>query len=143
MREKRLLHIGLFVGTIFFLGGLLWLGSEVVRWLKHDQWNIFSLFDVIGIFFPTAGLDLDAWLYEPRSWFGLHKLLHGLIGFIYRAFLYIPFSAIVILIGGGLYCGCRDKLKKMEHEELLEKIAKMRRRKKSGGRTPRPQKSRQ
>lgn len=133
--RKRLLYLRLFAGIICVLGGLFWLGSEVLHWLKYGHWNIFSVFDVIGTFFPTAVLNFDAWLYEPRSWFGLHKLLHDPIKFIYNVFLFVPFSSIAILIGGWLWGGCRYKLRKIEYEKILEKIEKMKG-EKNGGRTP-------
>jgi hypothetical protein len=130
MREKELLYLRLFVGTIFILVGFFWFGSEVIQWLKYGHWNVFTPLDVIEIFFPTAVLKLADWLHEPHSWFGLHKSLHGLIEFIYRAFLFIPFPAIVILIGGGLCDGCSNKLGKMKRDkEILKKIERMRRKK--------------
>lgn len=135
MQEKELLYLRLFAGAIFILVGFFWLGSEVLQWLKYGHWNAYSILDVIEILFPTAVTKLTDWLYEPHSWVGLHKSLHGLIEFIYRAFLFIPFSALVILIGGCLYDDCSNKLGKMKRDkEILKKIERMRR-KKSRGRT--------
>ena len=125
MRSKELLYLRFIVGIICVLGGFLWLGSEVVHWLKYDNWNVFTFLDVIGLFFPTALLNFDAWLYEPHSWFGLHKLVHSLIKYVYNAFLFIPFSSIVIVIGVWLYGGCKYKIRKLRYEKLLEEMDKM------------------
>jgi len=128
---KRLLYLRLFVGRIFILVGFLWLGSEVFRWLKHGYWDAYVILEVIDLLFPTAVLKLIDWLYEPHSWLGLHNLLEVPIIYIYKAFLFIPFSAIVILIGGGLCDGCSNKLDKIKRRdgEILEKIESMKRKK--------------
>ncbi len=137
MREKELLYLRLVVGAIFILVGFFWLSYEVLRWLKYSLWNAYSILDVFEILFPAVSLKLADWLREPHSWFGLHKLLHGPIEFIYTVFLFIPFSAVVILIGGCLYDGCRNKLAKIKGDEaLLEKIAKMRRKKRRSSLSP-------
>ena len=136
MRSKELLYLRLVVGIICVLGGLLRLGSEVVHWLKHDHWNVFTLLDVIGLFFPTALLNFDAWLYEPHSWFGLHKLLHSLIKYIYNAFLFVPFSSIVIVIGVWLCSGFRYKLRKIEYEKILAETEKVKEENNDGRQTP-------
>lgn len=112
------------------------MSSEVVHWLKYDQWNVFTLFDVIGIFFPSALFNFDAWLYEPQSWFGLHKLLYGLIKLIYSVFLFVPFSSIVIVIGGWLCGGFRYKLRKIEYKKILAVMDKVKEEHSDGCRTP-------
>ena len=133
--RKRLLYLRLFAGIICVLGGLFWLGSEVLHWLKYGHWNIFSVFDVIGTFSSTSVLNFDAWLHEPHSWFGLHKLLHDPIKFIYNVFLFVPFSSIVIVIGGWLCGGCRYKLRKIEYKKLLAEMEKVKD-ENNDGRTP-------
>jgi hypothetical protein len=136
--RKRLLYLRLFVGRIFIVVGFLWLGSEVLRWLKHGHWDAYSILDVIDLLFPTAVLKLIDWLYEPHSWFGLHKLLDSIMIYIYRAFLFTPFSAIVILIGGGLCDNCSNKLGKIKRrdEEIQEKLERMRRKKRRSSLSP-------
>jgi hypothetical protein len=125
MRGKEWLYLRLFLGTVFILVGFFWLGSEVVQWLHSGRWNSYSILDAIESVFPNASLKLTGWLYEPHSWVGLHKLLHGLIEFIYRVFLFTPFSALVILLGGCLCDACGQKLAKIKKDkELLGKAAK-------------------
>jgi hypothetical protein len=137
MQGKELLYLRLSVGTIFLLVGFFWLGSEILYWLKYDHWNAHSILDIIEIVFPTAILKLTAWLDEPQSWVGLHKLLHELIEFIYRAFLFIPFSVVVILIGGGFCGNCSIKLSKIKRDkEFREKIARVKRKKKRSSSSP-------
>jgi hypothetical protein len=75
-------------GALIILSGFLMIGWQIFTFLKLGEWVKLSLL-VLAAFGPEK---LAAWLVSPSSWFGLHKLIYGLLEFF-------PLSLFVMLVG--------------------------------------------
>ena len=67
-------------------GLLFTLGYQVLFWLRYDTWPHISLVAFLLKFYPT--LLKDSWLVEPHGWYGLHKLVIGIIDLPLALFLF-------------------------------------------------------
>ena len=62
---------------------------QILFWLKDDVWYEYSLRYVYNWIDPNY---LDSWLYNPRSWFRLHKIIYWFLDFV-------PLSLCLLYIG--------------------------------------------
>lgn len=58
--------------TLVFLSGFCVVGYQVFLWLKNGIWTEFPLHVTFNYLFE--GTALQAWLSQPESWHGLHRI---------------------------------------------------------------------
>jgi hypothetical protein len=84
--------VGLTGPAILYTGPAILIG-QVVYWLAYAAWVELPASKIILII-PQSWLE-GSWFTEPRSWYGLHKILWGFLDTI-------PLSLFLMVIGVGL-----------------------------------------
>lgn len=71
--------------AFFILGALGLVGWQGIMWLRDGYWTPYAVLD--GIWWITSAPE-GSWIWTPKTWVGLHKLLAG-----------TPLSAGIAVIG--------------------------------------------
>lgn len=83
-----------FVGFIFVLAGLGVLGLQIYRYLRFGEWGSISTFSAASPYWP--------WLHNPRSWFGLHKIVRDAFGLLPLSFAFVLIGWLIAGTGSAL-----------------------------------------
>jgi hypothetical protein len=76
---------------ILFGSGFLIYGLQVFGWLRNGEWDALSLLVPVGVLIQVIAPAYLAWLSDPQSWHGLHKLVMGALDF--------PLALILVVAG--------------------------------------------
>ena len=78
IKEKITVRIERYVGELIlllsmlgFVVGLVWLGYDIIMWLKHGAWDATSFGDLL---IEIGANDFVQWIYVPSEWIGLRKI---------------------------------------------------------------------
>jgi hypothetical protein len=90
---------GLFVylSAILVFSGFAIVGLQVFGWLRNGKWDALPLLLLVGALFQVIAPAYLAWLNDPQSWHGLHKLVMGAL----------DFPLAFILVGTGIWIALR------------------------------------
>jgi len=80
-----------FIGLALVIFGIFLLGSQIFNFLKSGVWNEIPLVGIMAY----APDKIAAWVFEPQSWLGLHKIIISILNFL-------PLSLTSAFVGFGL-----------------------------------------
>ena len=83
----------LLIGSLLVFAGFFILAFQIYYYLKNGNWIRIPLFVVLEKL-PGEN-QAFSWLKNPQSWYGLHKIIFGLLDFI-------PLSLFLIVAGSSI-----------------------------------------
>ncbi len=89
-------------GSLIFLIGLMTLGFSLFYYLELGEWVSPTLLDLA---LKKGPYDFVNWLEHPASWYGLHKLIYGVLEILHA-------SIFFMFIGVYVFCMAEPKNKK-------------------------------
>jgi hypothetical protein len=107
--EKAIWTSGMCFGALTVAAGALVGLYELVFWLRFAKWPGYQAWDLAVPF-----LRPDSWLFHPRNWYGLHKIVVWLLQTRLWLFLVLVGGGIALFFLNALYEG-GDKSKVVPH----------------------------
>lgn len=95
LKELRVGNPILLCSVLGFMVGLVWLGYDIIMWLKHDAWMAVSLSDFL---IKIGANDFVQWAYFPRDWIGVSKIFKIIIDTSVSTVILL-ISAVAFVIG--------------------------------------------